>query len=204
MPLNAKLSPPKNPIRSKYPLMLSFPLLLRTTLLCLCAVGLSGCSIYSQNPSVRTPGVIIDDNAIEGVVERQIRASDSGYKGSHIVVTAYNGLVLLSGQVATEALRSSASDVAQGLKRVRKVHNELTVGGPTSTMARANDGWITTKVKTRLIANKKALGRKIKVQTENGVVYLLGLVTREQADTAVAVAGNVYGVQKIVKVFEYI
>ncbi len=184
--------------------MSSFPALLKTSLFLMFVTGLSACSIYSQDPSVRTPGVIIDDNAIEGVVERQIRASDAGYKGSHIVVTTYNGLVLLSGQVATEALRTKANEVAQDLKRVRKVHNELTVGGPTSTMARANDGWITTKVKTRLIANKNAVGRKIKVQTENGVVYLLGLVTREQADTAVAVAGNVYGVQKIVKVFEYI
>lgn len=164
----------------------------------------SGCAVYSQDPSVRTPGTIIDDNAIEGIVAREIRDSDEGFKGSHLVVVAYNGLVLLAGQVASAQLRDKASEVAGNVKRVRKVHNEITVGGPISLVARTNDTWITTKVKTRLIANEVVKGRKIKVLTENGVVYLLGLVTREQADAAVGVAGDVYGVQKIVKVFEYV
>ena len=70
--------------------------------------------------------------------------------------------------------------------------------------ARTNDGWLTTKVKSRLIANKEIPGTRVKVQTENGVVFLMGLVNRADADKAVAVAQQVYGVQKIVKVFEYL
>ncbi len=160
-------------------------------------------SACASDPNRRTPGVVIDDFALENIVESEIRKSDPGYKGSHIVIVSHNGVVLIAGQVATAALRDNASTVAQGLRRVRKVHNELTVGGPTSLVARSNDAWLTTKVKTRLVAGK-ADGTKIKVQTEDSIVYLMGMVTRAQADQAINIAKDVYGVQKIVKVFEYL
>ena len=178
---------------------------MRHTVTLLLALGLlSSCAYFSNDPSLRTPGTIIDDTGIESLVKREIRRSSPDYKGSHIVVVAFNGVVVIAGQVASEALREQAGRIARGVKRVRKVHNELTVDGPTSVLARTNDAWITTKVKSRLIANREAVGRKIKVQTENGVVYLLGLITREQAEDATAVAQNVFGVRKIVKVFEYL
>ncbi len=164
---------------------------------------LNACALR-DDPGRRTPGVVIDDAVLENLVEREIRKSDSGYKGSHIAIVAYNGVVLLVGQVPTQALKENASTVTQTLRRVKRIHNELTVGGPTSFFARSNDAWLTSKVKSRLIAAKEVSGTKIKVQTENGVVYLLGLVSREQADLAVNTATQVYGVQKIVKVFEYL
>ncbi|MEQ8689545.1 MAG: BON domain-containing protein [Pseudomonadales bacterium] len=176
----------------------------RTLVLTTLTFALSACAIFSDDPRHRTPGVIIDDNVLEGVVEREIRKSDQGYKGSHIVVVAYNGLVLLAGQVPNEALRTKASEVTGKLNRVRKVHNELSIGGPISMVARTNDSWLTSKVKTRLVASKQVDGTKIKVQTEAGVVYLMGLIHRHQADAAVEVASQVYGIQKIVKVFEYL
>ncbi len=166
--------------------------------------GVASCAIVSDDPRHRTPGVIIDDNVLERVVEQEIRKSDKGYKGSHIVVVSYNGLVLIAGQVPNEALRANASDVTGKLRRVRKVHNELSIGGPISMVARTNDSWLTSKVKTRLLASKEVDGAKIKVQTEAGVLYLLGLIKRAQADSAVQVASQVYGIQKIVKVFEYL
>ena len=172
----------------------SISALLLTTLVAACA----------NDPSKRTAGVFIDDAVLEPLVKSEIRGSDPEFKGSHIVVVSYNGVVLLAGQVATANLVAQASDVAQKVNRVRKVHNELSVGGPISLVARTNDSWLTTKVKTRLIASDEAYGRKVKVVTENGVVYLLGLVTRAQGETAVNATANVYGVQKIVKVFEYL
>jgi osmotically-inducible protein OsmY len=162
---------------------------------------LSGCV---NNPSKRTPGVFIDDAVLEPMIKREIFRSDPGFKGSHLVVVSYNGVVLLAGQVATEALRQKAGEVAQGLQRVRKIHNELSIGGPISLVARSNDSWLTTKVKSRLIASNEAYGTRTKVITENGVVYLMGLLTREDANNAVSVTARVYGVQKIVKVFEYL
>ena len=174
--------------------------LYRVSITILMAGLLAGCA---SDPGKRTTGVVIDDEGLEWTVKREIRNSDPGFQGSHIVVVSYNRVVLLAGQVATEALRNKAADVAQGLQSVRKVHNELTVGGPTSLVARSNDTWLTTKVKSRLLWADEAYGRKTKVLTENGVVYLMGLLTREQADIAVQVTSQVYGVQKIVKVFEY-
>jgi osmotically-inducible protein OsmY len=166
--------------------------------------SVAGCTSLSNDPSRRTPGVAFDDTMLEVIVEREIRKSSKEYKGSHIVIQAFNGVVLIAGQVPTEALRTQASSVAEGVNKVRKIHNELTVAGPTSMVARSNDAWLTTKVKTRLIASGEAEGTKIKVLTENSVVYLQGLITREQADKAVDVAKEIYGIQKIVKVFEYL
>lgn len=163
--------------------------------------SLTGCV---NDPSKRTPGTFVDDAVLEPLIKNEIYKSNPEFKGSHIVVVSYNGLVLLAGQVATSELKEQAATVAQAVHRVRKVHNELSIGGPTSLVARSNDTWLTAKVKSRLVASPDAKGLKVKVVTENGVVYLMGLVSRDQADEVVAVTANVYGVQKIVKVFEYL
>ncbi|MGB0997311.1 MAG: BON domain-containing protein [Pseudomonadales bacterium] len=164
---------------------------------------LGGCAGTPENP--RSTGMLIDDNVLEVMIEREIRASDETFKGSHIVVAVYNGLVLLLGQVASEELKNQASVVTEGMYRVdpTKVHNHLTVGGPISMLARTNDGMLTTKVKTRLLASKQVNGLRIKVISENGTVYLMGTVTTEQSEAAVAEAQKSFGVQRIVKVFEY-
>ena len=167
-------------------------------------LALSACATFSGDPRVRTPGVMLDDEALEKVVERQIRRSDPDFDSAHIVIVSYNSIVLLLGQVESEALKARAQQVTQDIAKVRRVHNELGVGGPISYMARLNDGNLTTKVKRKLITAKNTPGRKIKVQTENGVVYLMGMLTREEADQAVEIAKTAYGVQKIVRVFEYL
>lgn len=165
---------------------------------------LSACATFSNDPRVRTPGTMMDDEGIEKAVEQVIREADAGFEGAHLVVVSYNRIVLLLGQVASEELKKRAGEVAAALPRVRRVHNEIEVGGPISYVARSNDGLLTTKVKSKLIAAKDVPGRKLKVQTENGVVYLMGMVTRTEADRAVEVTKTAYGVQKIVRVFEYL
>ncbi len=175
-------------------------------LLALGALGLllGACAAFSSDPRVRTPGEMIDDEAIEKVVEQEIRKSDPGFKTAHLSVVSYGGMVVLLGQVSSEALKAKAEEVAKGLAKVRRVHNELGVGGSISYMARGNDGILTSKVKTQLIRAKGVPGRMLHVQTENGVVYLIGNVTREEADLAVEAAQKVYGIQKIVKVIDYL
>ena len=175
--------------------------ILRTALL---LVLLSGCTTLSGDPRARTTGAYLDDGAIESLVIRAIRQSDPGFDSAHLVVVSYNALVLLAGQVDTVELREKATEVASGLAKVRGVHNEVEVRGPTSMMARANDAWLTSKVKSKLIANERLQGSRIKVVTEDGVVYLMGLIPREEGDEAAETARTVYGVQKIVKVFEYL
>lgn len=177
--------------------------LYRTAMLSACLVLVSGCAGTQENP--RSTGMLIDDNVLEVMIEREIRGSDEGFKGAHIVVAVYDGIVLLLGQVANAQLREQAAIAAENMYKVdpARVHNHLTVGGPISMLARTNDGWLTTKVKTRLLASDQVKGLRIKVISENSTVYLMGAVTREQADAAVAVAQKAFGVQKIVKVFKY-
>ncbi len=170
-----------------------------------CLLTQSGCvTLTGNNASLRTPGEFIDDEFIENVAKRKIRNADERLKSAHLVVVSYNGIVLLAGQVESEELRQKAQTATDQVKKVRKVHNELTVGGPTSWLARSNDSWLTTKVKTKLIASRTVSADRIKVVTENGVVYLMGIIPRDEADRAVEITRNTFGIQKIVKVFDYL
>ena len=164
----------------------------------------AGCTNNPQEK--RTPGDLIDDNALEFVIEREIKASDEGFKGAHLVTTVYDGLVLLLGEVPSADLKEKATEVSESLYKVDpdKVHNYLTVGGPISLLARTNDSYLSGKVKTRLLAAPDVPAGRVKVVTENGVVYLLGKITPSDADLVVAETQKTFGVQKIVKVFDYL
>lgn len=184
------------------------------TLLVALSVLLAGCGTMlgvvssdegiRQDPTDRTFGTLIDDETIESLAAVNLRKASPGLAESHISVTSYNGVVLLAGQVRAESLRSEAEEVVLELKNVRRVYNELEVAGPTSLLTRSGDTWVTGKVKSRLLAAPEVPGRDIKVVTENGVVYLLGLVSRDAADAATEAARNVGGVGKVVRMFEYV
>ena len=153
----------------------------------------------------RTFGSKIDDSLIETKVAVNVaKANPDLDNGSHIVVTSYNGIVLLAGQTPRADLKSLAEQTASQVQRVKKVHNELQVMQPSSILARNNDAWLTTKIKTQMLTDSAVPSSRIKVITENGIVYLLGLVTQQEANSATAVVQGVSGVQKIVKLFEYI
>lgn len=151
----------------------------------------------------RSTGSLLDDEIIETKALINIDKADSGLAQAHIVVVSYNGITLLAGQVNTEEQRQLAAKTVANISKVRRVHNELTLTGSTSMLARSNDAWITTKVKTKLLANSAVEGGRIKVVTENGVVYLLGLVTKDEATRAAEIARKTGGVQKVVRIFEY-
>lgn len=176
----------------------------RLTLILALGTCLCGCAAFSSDPRIRTPGVMFDDGVIESIVKRDIRNSNPGFANAHLIVVSYNGVVLLAGQVSSTELKQQAQEVAEKVAKVRQIHNRLEVGGSISFVARSNDSWITGKVKAKLLANKNTDANKIKVVTENGTVYLMGMLPRADADRAVGVTGSVYGVQKIVKVFEYL
>lgn len=152
----------------------------------------------------RTTGSTLDDEIIETKALVNIDKADEELAHAHIVVVSFNGVVLLAGQVNTAEQRLLAADTVAKIGKVRRIHNEITVAGATSMVARSNDSWITTKVKTKLLANGEVEGGRIKVVTENGVVYLMGLVTREEATRAAEQARKTGGVQKVVRIFEYI
>lgn len=177
-------------------------------------LSLSGCSSVltstRDNPieddrGTRTIGSKIDDSLIETKVSVNIaKANPDLDKGSHIVVSSYNGVVLLAGQTPRADLKSLAEQTAGQVQRVKRVHNEIQVMQPSSILARNNDAWLTTKIKAQMLGDANVPGSRIKVITENGIVYLLGLVTQGEANAATSVVQSVSGVQKIVKLFEYI
>lgn len=177
-------------------------------------VSISGCSSVltatRDNPieddrGTRTFGSKIDDSLIETKAAVNIaKASPDLDKNSHIVVTSYNGVVLLAGQTPRADLKALAEKEASGVQRVKKVNNELQVMEPSSLLARNNDAWLTTKIKSQMLTDSAIPGSRIKVVTENGIVFLLGLVTQQEATRATSLVQSVSGVQKIVKLFEYI
>ncbi|MBV6286050.1 BON domain-containing protein [Pseudomonas aegrilactucae] len=179
--------------------------------LCLSLTGCSSVITASREKPIeddrgtRTFGSKIDDSLIETKVAVNIaKASPDLDSNSHIVVTSFNGIVLLAGQTPRADLKSLAEQTAGQVQRVKRVHNELQVLQPSSLLARNNDAWLTTKIKTQMLADNSIPGSRIKVVTENGIVYLLGLLTQQEANQATSLVQGVSGVQKIVKLFEYI
>jgi len=151
----------------------------------------------------RTAGVYLGDQEIE--LRAQSRLGDAFPKNAgKFSATSYNRQVLLTGQVLDEATRTRAGEIIKGIPDVRTVFNELSVSGATSLTSEANDAGITSKVKTRLLRDESVPGTKVKVVTEAGVVYLMGLVTQNEAKTATEIARTTGGVTKVVILFEYI
>lgn len=152
----------------------------------------------------RTLGAFIDDQTIELRAGAAIASDEALKRDSHINVTSVNGIVLLSGEAATSALRDQALAKVREVAGVRRVVNEIRIAPPSTVGARTHDAWLTTKVKTRLIHTEGIDSTRVKVVTENDAVYLLGLVTRREADVATTAASVVGGVARVVKLFEYI
>ncbi|MEN5091992.1 BON domain-containing protein [Pseudomonas protegens] len=177
-------------------------------------LGITGCSSVitatrdkpiDDDRGTRTFGSKIDDSLIETKVAVNVaKANPDLENNSHIVVTSFNGIVLLAGQTPRPDLKAMAEQAASEVQRVKKVHNELQVLPPSGFLARQNDGWLTTKIKTQMLTDASIPASRIKVVTENGIVYLLGLLTQQEAAQATSLVQGVSGVQKIVKLFEYI
>ena len=171
---------------------------------CTSAIHVVTSEPIQPDPSETSIGTDIDDWQIATLIGVNIKKADIQLEKSHINVHAYNKIVLLTGEVPSNEMRALAGETARKFRGVRLLHNELQVQGATTLLARTNDGWLSTKVKTKLLANRNVKSGRVKVVTENGAVYLMGLVTRGEADTITAVASNTRGARKIVRVFEYI
>lgn len=149
----------------------------------------------------RTSGTYIEDQAIE--IKAMNRLNDKFNDTVHVTVTSYNRNVLLTGQAPSDALKNEVEQVVRTVPNVASVLNEMAIGPLTPFSSHSNDTYITSKVKARMIEANKFPANQVKVVTENGVVYLLGFVTRKEADDAVEIARTTSDVKKVVKVFEY-
>ncbi len=150
----------------------------------------------------RTTGVYVEDENIElkAVKHMETTLGDQ----AHVNVTSYNRNVLLTGEVPDEASRANAEAFVKSIEHVRAITNEITVAPKTDISSRSNDTYLTSKVKTKFLAENQFPANYVKVVTENSAVYLMGIVTKAEADAAAAIASNTDGVSRVVKVFEYI
>lgn len=185
----------------------------RAAALVLGALLLNGCTslmvafdkgTIEDDPGERTYYQRFADETIETKAVVNLHAADERYDQSHLVIQSYNGYVLIAGQVPSEDLRQKANDVVREIRDVRRIYNELEVAAESSTMTRASDAWISSKVKTFLLAGRDTPGMRTKVVAEDGVVFLLGMVTREEGDRIASEAADISGVQRVVRLFEYI
>jgi osmotically-inducible protein OsmY len=149
----------------------------------------------------RSAGAQLDDESIELKVLTQT-TNEFGER-IHVNVTSYNGIVLLTGEVPDQGAWASVGNIAKNTEKVRGVHNEVIVAPLSDFSSRSNDTYITSKVKTRMIEANKFPPNAVKVVTERGVVYLMGIVSREEGDAAAEITATTAGVVRVVKFFQY-
>ncbi|MCE2706309.1 MAG: BON domain-containing protein [Proteobacteria bacterium] len=148
----------------------------------------------------RRSGTVVDDNTISTKLQNRI---SKDLPNSNIYVTCYNGAVLLTGQATTAKSKDKAEFDSKTIPGVKQIYNYLNIRLPQSFSSRTNDSFITTQIKTTLIGMSNISSNNIKVVTTESVVYLLGVVTKEQAKEIAKTAANINDVTKVVTLFEY-
>jgi osmotically-inducible protein OsmY len=173
---------------------------------------LSGCAKIIQvttsepiqiSTNKRSLGTKINDSQLETIARVNLNKASKELEYSRIYIHSFNGVVLLTGQVPNEELRQLAATTVGKINTLRQLHNELTVKARTRFPSHTQDAWISTKLKTKLIASNIQSNR-IRIITESQSVYLMGLVSRHEAERATEMARTTNGVKQVVKVFEYI
>ena len=157
-----------------------FPLIVLITIVLLqgCATAIitgaaTGVTIAHDR---RTTGAVIDDQGVEFKAALAIFNNKDIYEQSHINITSYNGIILITGETLTEQLKRQVYDLVRVIPKVRTIHNELIIAAPSSLPSRSSDAWITSKVKAKITSDRQIDPFYIKVVTEHGVVYLMGIV----------------------------
>ena len=149
----------------------------------------------------RTSGFYVEDENVELKAFKKMETNLG--EQAHVNVTSYNRNILLTGEVPDAAAKAKAEALIKEIENVRNITNEIAVAPKSSLSSRSNDTYLTTKIKTKFVTENKFQANYVKVVTENSVVYLLGIVTKAEADAATEIASNTDGVSKVVKVFEY-
>jgi osmotically-inducible protein OsmY len=182
-------------------LMVVFPMVAGVLSGCVAAVvGGAGTAVLVGEDR-RTVGTVTEDQGIE--LKAANRINDK-YKDAHINLTSFSRMVLITGEVIDAPAKAEIEKIVRAVENVRGVYNEVTIGGVTPLSARANDSFITSKVKARFVDEQKFNAVHVKVVTEAGAVFLIGLVKHKEADDAVEIARTTSGVLKVVKLFEYL
>lgn len=181
--------------------------LLTLTMLLQGCVGVMFAGVGTGIASVtdrRAASTQVSDQAIDVRATHRLGTTNPLAKDSRVVVITTNGKSLLLGQTPTQEYSQQAEKIVKEIPGVTEVFNELRITQPLDVTARSQDTWLTSKVKSTLLAEKNIDGTKVKVVTENSEVFLLGLVTQKEADISVQLARNVAGVKRVITVFEFV
>lgn len=180
--------------------------LLSTLLIQGCAGLLLGAGVGAASVAHdrRTIGAQVDDTTLASRISTTIANDQTINQQAKIVVQVFNGTALLVGQAPTRELINQAETLASSVKHIKKLHNQIRLGAPIPPSVVANDTWIASKVKTMLIADKRIDGLHIEIEVENAEVFLMGLVTEQEANIAVDITRNIKGVKQVIKAFEYL
>lgn len=164
---------------------------------------LQGCAIVDSGSGNATTRQT-DDRTLRLIALSKLDSEPSLQQDTHIDVIAVNGQLVLVGQARSQALSQRAEQLVNQLDGVKQLHNQIRLQTPTALSTRSYDSWLTAKIKSKLMAERDIEGSRVKVVTENSEVFLLGLVTRQEADLAVEITRNTGGVKRVIKVFEYL
>lgn len=161
----------------------------------------TGASMATDRRSI---GNQIDDQSIEVEAYNEITKNKPLNDKTNLHVISVNGSVLIIGQAPTTHLRDQAIKIINAIRGVVRIHNQIRIGNVTSVTTQTNDVWLTSKVKTALFSSDAVNGNDIKVITENAEVFLMGIVSKKEADAAINVTRNISGVNRVFKAFEYV
>ncbi len=151
----------------------------------------------------RTTGTIIEDKSIQIKAMQAVSDVAGDDNNIHVSAVSYNNQVLLIGQTPTHQIRAEIISRVKNIEKVKKVHNEIVLSEPSTLLQRSTDSWITTRIKSEMTVTKDFNPARVKVVTENGIVYLMGIVKPLEEEIAVDIARHVKGVKKVVKILEY-
>ncbi|WP_370560377.1 division/outer membrane stress-associated lipid-binding lipoprotein [Edwardsiella tarda] len=189
----------------RFPLTRCFPLLLVLSALllqgCVAAVIGSATMATQAASDPRSVGTQVDDGTLEARISNALSKDAQLKKEARVVVTAYQGQVLLTGQAPSQELINRAKQITMGVEGTKAVYNEIRRGNPVSLGTASADAWITTKVRSQLLASDQVKSTNVKVTTENGEVFLLGLVTPKEGQAAAQLASRVSGVKHVTTAF---
>lgn len=146
----------------------------------------------------------IDDQTIEFTAHNELAKQKALSNNTNLHVVSMNGTVLIVGQAPNSYLRDLAIKTIKQVPDIVSIHNQIRISSNTAVTTQSNDIWLTSKVKSALLANGEVNAKDIKVVTENSEVFLLGLVTKEEAEVVVEITRNINGVRQVIKAFEYI
>ncbi len=166
-------------------------------------VGTAATSAVVAAQDRRTAGTIVEDTSIQIKALQAVKDQSINNPNIHVLVMSYNNRVLLIGQVPSQKIRADLDKSVRAIEKVRQVHNEIMVKEPTSMRVRSSDSWITAKVKSEMTVTRDINPTRVKVITEDGIVYMMGIVKPFEEEITVDIARHTKGVKKVVKIFEY-